>query len=190
MTTTPSAGFDAEVASGRRFEFGENWIRFLEVLDDERIVEAQASLREMLGRDDLRDLTFLDIGSGSGLFSLAAARLGAQRVHSFDYDPSSVRCTSELRRRHGSHQSNWTIAQGSALDASYLESLGLFDVVYSCGVLHHTGDMWAAIGNSAQAVAPGGRLFISIYNDQGSRSTMWRAVKRLYNTLPQPARLP
>lgn len=190
MTTMPSAAFDTEVASGRRFEFGENWSRFLEVLDDERIAEAQASLREMLGRNDLRGLTFLDIGSGSGLFSLAAARLEAQRVHSFDYDPSSVRCTRELQRRHAPARSDWTIAEGSALDADYLRSLGSFDVVYSWGVLHHTGDMWRAIDNSAQAVAPDGRLFISIYNDQGWRSAAWRRVKRLYNALPQPARLP
>ncbi len=43
--------------------------------------------------------SFLDVGSGSGLFSLAAMRLGADRVHSFDYDPQSVGCTKELKRR-------------------------------------------------------------------------------------------
>ena len=98
VTTTPTSGFDAEVADGERFEFGANWRRFLEVLDDARIEEAQASLREMLARDDLAGLSFLDIGSGSGLFSLAAHRLGAARVHSFDYDPSSVGCTQEVKR--------------------------------------------------------------------------------------------
>lgn len=190
VAPTPSPSFDAEVASGERFKFGENWSRFLEVLDDERIAEAQSSLREMLGRGDLADLTFLDIGSGSGLFSLAAARLGAQRVHSFDYDPDSVACTRELKSRHGPPAADWTVAQGSALDTGYLDSLGRFDVVYSWGVLHHTGDMWTAMGNAAQSVADRGRLFISIYNDQGPRSALWRAVKRLYNTLPQAARVP
>ncbi|MGH2944469.1 MAG: class I SAM-dependent methyltransferase [Solirubrobacteraceae bacterium] len=189
-TTTPSSGFDAEVQRGERFGFGENWSRFLEVLDDDRIAEAQSSLRAMLGRDDLAGLTFLDIGSGSGLFSLAAARLGARRVLSFDYDPGSVACTRELQRRYGRAAADWSVQRGSALDGAYVASLGRFDVVYAWGVLHHTGAMWTAVGNAAQAVADGGRLFVSIYNDQGPRSAMWRAVKRRYNALPQAARLP
>ena len=189
-TRTPSSGFAAEVASGERFEFGENWGRFLAVVGEERICEAQASLRTMLGRPDLAGLTFLDVGSGSGLFSLAAARLGATRVHSFDYDPSSVGCTSELRRRYAPAGADWTVQCGSVLDVGYIDALGCFDVVYSWGVLHHTGAMWTALDNACAAVADDGRLFISVYNDQGSRSRMWRAVKRRYNQLPERARLP
>jgi 2-polyprenyl-3-methyl-5-hydroxy-6-metoxy-1,4-benzoquinol methylase len=189
-STEPLDAFAAEIGDGQRFEFGENWARFLNVLDDERIREAESSLREMLAREDLAGLTFLDVGSGSGLFSLAAVRLGARRVHSFDFDPSSVACAQELRRRHGPGDADWTIERGSALDPDYLRSLGRFDVVYAWGVLHHTGDMWKAIGGTADAVADGGRLFISIYNDQGPRSRVWRGVKRIYNSVPPSLRLP
>ena len=178
-----------EVASGKRFEFGRNWAAFLSVLDDERIASAERALQQMLEVDRLDGVGFLDIGSGSGLSSLAARRLGA-RVHSFDYDPQSVACTAELRRRYFPGDGAWTIEHGSALDPDYVRSLGRFDVVYSWGVLHHTGRMWDALDLAALAVAPGGKLFVAIYNDTGTQSRRWHRIKRTYNELPRLARTP
>jgi 2-polyprenyl-3-methyl-5-hydroxy-6-metoxy-1,4-benzoquinol methylase len=178
-----------EIAHGERFKFGENWARFLAVLDDERIRRAEESLKEMLGVESLDGQSFLDIGCGSGLFSLAARRLGA-RVHSFDYDPQSVACATELRRRYFPDDERWTVEEGSALDADYLRRLGTFDVVYSWGVLHHTGQMWQALENAQLPVASGGKLFIAIYNDTGTQSARWKWIKRTYNELPSLLRTP
>jgi glycosyltransferase involved in cell wall biosynthesis/2-polyprenyl-3-methyl-5-hydroxy-6-metoxy-1,4-benzoquinol methylase len=167
-----------------RFAFGRNWLRFLTVLDQERILRAETSLLTMLKESTLEGRRFLDIGSGSGLFSLAARRLGAT-VHSFDLDPESVHCALELRRRYFPGDVRWRIEQGSALDRDYLASLGKFDVVYSWGVLHHTGRMYEALENAALPVASSGKLFVAIYNDLGSRTARWRLIKRTYNRLPR-----
>ena len=171
-----------------RFEFGANWNRFLSVLDETSILEAVDSLKKALNVTTLKNKSFLDAGSGSGLFSLAAYRLGADRVYSFDYDPKSVACTEELKRRNFPNAKNWEIEQGSLLDKAYLDQLPAFDVTYSWGVLHHTGDMWRAMENLVPKIEKNGFLFISIYNDQGLASRIWMKVKRLYNICPVPLR--
>lgn len=171
-----------------RFEFGKNWEQFLKVLDETRIVEAEKSLKKMLEMEDLKNKRFLDVGSGSGLVSLAARRLGA-KVRSFDYDPLCVACTQELKRRHFPDDASWIIEQGNILDVTYLDTLGTYDIVYSWGVLHHTGNMWKALGNVIHLVDERGTLFISIYNDQGLLSQFWKSVKRRYNRSSRPMRV-
>lgn len=169
-----------ETASRDRFAFGDNWLKFIELVDERRVEQAAASLTAALGVTDLTGRAFLDIGCGSGLFSLAALRLGA-RVHSFDYDPDSVAACGRLRERFaGDRRGEWTVERGSILDDTYIRGLGVFDVVYSWGVLHHTGEMWRAIGGASALVVPGGSLFVSIYNDQGPASRLWWRVKRRY----------
>jgi 2-polyprenyl-6-hydroxyphenyl methylase/3-demethylubiquinone-9 3-methyltransferase len=151
-----------------RFEFGENWQKFNASLSDSQRRTARESLTNRLG--DIRRLSFLDVGAGSGLFSQAAMELGAT-VRAFDFDPARPE-----------------IERGDVLDREFIASLGQFDIVYAWGVLHHTGQMWQALSNVCDAVAPDGRLFISIYNDQGWASVRWRQIKRLYNRLPRALR--
>jgi 2-polyprenyl-6-hydroxyphenyl methylase/3-demethylubiquinone-9 3-methyltransferase len=166
-----------------RFEFGANWRHFLETVDARRVEAAMHSLDEMVGAERLVGASFLDAGCGSGLFSLAARRLGA-RVHSFDYDPQSVACTTELKRRLARDDDRWTIEPGSVLDRAYLERGGGFEVVYSGGGPHHPGGWWEALYTVGAMRSHGGVLFISIYNDQGPRSRTWTRIKRTYCKSP------
>jgi SAM-dependent methyltransferase len=176
-----------DVAAGRRFAFGANWRQFLGAIDERRIGLAEQSLKQLLCTEDLSGAGFFDVGSGSGLFSLAARRLGAV-VTSFDFDPESVASTLALRKRYRPDDPNWTVQTGSILDAAYLDTLGQSRVVYSWGVLHHTGSMWAALGNIDRLVASDGYLILALYNDQGRMSLIWLSIKRFYNKLPQALR--
>jgi len=180
---------EIEILTGNRFAFGKNWKKFLGDLDENRIGLAQQSLRDMLEIESLDGKSFLDIGSGSGLFSLAAKRLGAS-VHSFDFDPQSVACTNELRNRYFPNDTSWLVEQASVLDQRYIAELGKFDIVYSWGVLHHTGEMWQALRNVSDLVKDEGGLLIAIYNDQGYISRIWLGIKKIYNRLPRIFRFP
>ena len=163
------------------FAFGSNWQRYVaHYLTPERVEEAKRSLADLAG--PLENRSFLDIGAGSGLFSLAAYQLGARPVVSFDVDPQSVASCRNLR----AGVEGWTVEQASILDPSL--DVEPAEVVYSWGVLHHTGDMWTAIQNAARLVGPGGLFVIALYNAGHSRLLTverWRAIKRFYNRLPR-----
>jgi len=194
IATQENSGSMATTQSRQRekitFSFGENWLDFVDShLNPEREKIATASLSEFLGRKDLNGLTFLDIGCGSGLFSLGAHRLGARRIVSVDVDPHSVSSTSRLREAAGSPGS-WTVLHGSILDGAFISRIEPADVVYAWGSLHHTGDMWSAIRNASTLVAPGGLFFLAIYNKVEGRgsSEYWLKMKKLYNRSSKPVK--
>lgn len=173
------------------FRFGQNWQRFLETqLNPERVQIAADSLATLL-ETNLEGKTFLDIGCGSGLFSFCAFNAGAAQVISVDVDPDSVAATQSLHKQAG-EPANWRVLHGSILDTALLEQLQPAEVVYSWGVLHHTGDMWPAIRNASKLVADGGIFAIAIYNrvTQGlQKSERWLRIKRTYNHSPRPVQV-
>jgi SAM-dependent methyltransferase len=167
------------MSRSKQFSFGQNWAKFLDRnVDEEALAEAKRSL-QVLG--PLQGKTFLDLGSGSGLFSWSAHELGAARIVSVDIDPASVACTRTMRDRAGA-PAHWTVLHGSAIEDDFMATLEPADVVYAWGSLHHTGRMWHAIKLACGKVAPGGSLFLSIYNRHPSESELWVAKKRRYNT--------
>ncbi len=178
----------------KMFSFGRNWQQFnAQYLTPERIQLVQKSLQSFLGVQDLSGKTFLDIGAGSGIVSVAAHRLKAKEVISFDYDPQSVACNQMMREKEGS-PANWHVSEGSILDDAFVATLPKADIVYSWGVLHHTGNMWKAMENALSLVKPGGCAYIAIYNKADGfafypdgrfgPSSMWVIEKKIYSSLP------
>lgn len=186
----PEPNYAVAPAEGA-FRFGRNWQRYIAThLNSERERIAGESLKDLLGVE-IEGRSFLDIGSGSGIFSLCAYRAGARQVVSVDVDPEAIAATRLLRSRAG-NPPNWQVVHRSILDDPLLADWQAADLVYSWGVLHHTGDLHRALRNATTLVAPGGLLAIAIYNRVTGRwldSRRWLVIKRTYNRAPRPIQL-
>jgi SAM-dependent methyltransferase len=162
----------------RMFAFGKNWASYARSVDETAIEEAEKGLLKLIPKADLRGRSFLDIGCGSGIHALAASRLGVSRIVAIDIDPDSVAITKAMLSGYNA-TAPWKAEQAGVLDldpARYEK----FDIVYSWGVLHHTGDMWDAVSRAASVVAPGGLFAFSLYRSTRS-DAFWKAEKRWYS---------
>lgn len=170
-----------------RYDFGRNWDSFAAQLSDEAIENAVTGLKKLTGPGS--GARFLDIGSGSGVHSLAALRLGAKTVRCIDYDNDSVATTRALLTQRAP-DADWEVRQGDILAERASDgpnnnaSDDQFDTVYSWGVLHHTGDMWRAVENAATFVRPGGRFVIALYM-KTPLCGFWKVEKYLYAKFPK-----
>jgi SAM-dependent methyltransferase len=160
------------------FSFGKNWTDYNKHVTDEEIIKAQEDLVFWIGKENISGKRILDLGCGSGIHSLCLYNLGAGELISFDYDPYSVAATTQYWEKKGK-PSNWKILQGSVLDNEFLRQLGNFDLVYSWGVLHHTGSMWHAINNALAMVRDNGLFYLTIYKDDNYEHSL--KVKERFN---------
>ena len=166
-----------------RFQFGQNWKNYSKHLNEDRIFEAKKDIQNFLELKELKNKTFLDVGCGSGLSSLAAKRLGAI-VTSYDYDVDSVNTAKQLKEKFFKDDNSWKIFKGDVLDENFCKNLGQFDIVYSWGVLHHTGDQWKAMENIKNNIKKDGLMYLALYNNDGNFKK-WLLIKKIYNFLPR-----
>ena len=181
-TPSPEQSLDADLTQREtHFEFGENWLAYLEQVSDRNIREAITGLQRLFPDGELRGRRFLDIGCGSGLSLLAALELGASEVVGLDIDENSVEASSRCLRRFAPH-APWRVSQASVLDLDPARH-GRYDAVHSWGVLHHTGNLWLALEKAASLVSEQGLLAIALYR-KSPMCGFWEKEKRFYSSAP------
>ncbi|MCK6417635.1 MAG: class I SAM-dependent methyltransferase [Alphaproteobacteria bacterium] len=164
------------------FKFGENWADFAQHIGMEKIIRAQEALLSLLPESEWQNRSILDIGCGSGLHALAMLRLGAASVCCVDFDPQSVTTAKDLLQNYAPGE-NWHVQEGNILRTPELPKAP-YDIVYSWGVLHHTGALWAALDHAALYVRPGGCLVIALYK-QTPLCRFWQIEKKFYKSAPR-----
>lgn len=164
------------------FAFGKNWASYAASIGEPQIEEAKKGLLKLIPAEEFKDRSFLDIGCGSGLHSLAAAQLGVSRITAIDIDPDRVATSSSVLSSKGIAVP-WQTETMSVFDLA-AERQGTFDIVYSWGVLHHSGDMWEAVRKAASMVAPNGLLAVALYRTTRMDS-FWKLEKHLYARAPK-----
>jgi 2-polyprenyl-3-methyl-5-hydroxy-6-metoxy-1,4-benzoquinol methylase len=167
------------------YGFGANWKDYLKNLDEAAVKQATVDFSSLVPEQYVQGKDVIDIGSGSGLHSLAAIRLGARSVLALDIDRDSVDATSSTLAAFASG-SAYRVIEKSILDDD-TSILGQFDLVYSWGVLHHTGAMWDAIDAAAKRVKPGGIFALAIYR-RTPLCWMWRIEKRVFTNAGKATR--
>jgi SAM-dependent methyltransferase len=157
------------------FAFGENWLSFLSTINEQSVASAVQNLARLLPSEEIAGRSFLDIGCGSGLSLLAAERMGARGTLGVDIDPQCVAASRQLLQ---TWKGEGRVEMRSVFDLDTKRD-GVFDIVYSWGVLHHTGDLWRSIKSAAQMVGPKGYLLLAIYR-RTPLCGFWSIEKRVY----------
>ena len=176
--------FTANDITDEKFTFGLNWLDYVTNRVDEKIIEnAGESIDEWLNENNmLEGKDVIDIGCGSGLSSLCFIRRKVKSLTSVDIDNNCIVATNKLFNIYSDGiPENMNLVNGSILDDELCENLGTFDIVYSWGVLHHTGNMWKAIENTIKLVKPNGYLCIALYSNVKRYADDLKA-KELYNS--------
>jgi SAM-dependent methyltransferase len=145
--------------------FGDQWNRFRELQIDS--LSGQTESRDRFysetgwKKEDLKGKLLLDAGCGAGRFTEIALEAGA-KVVAIDISDAIYACAQTVDRFPGE---NHLLLKASLLDLPFRP--GVFDGIYSLGVLQHTPDPLGGIRHLTTFLKPGGSLATWIYEAGG-----------------------
>lgn len=128
----------------------------------------------------IRGKSVLDMGCGSGRFSLALAKLGAAKVVGIDLGKESLERARRLAEQQG--VGNVVFTHGDVLDLPFDNES--FDFVMCKGVLHHTGNLTRGLDEYFRVMKAGGRGYLYLYGSGGLFWTSRRRMREVMRLIP------
>lgn len=107
---------------------------------------------------DWRGKTVLEIGTGVGTDARRLSAYGA-RYYGINVDQGSSDLTASALR---AFDLAGEVSTGSATSLPYAD--GMFDIVYTFGVLHHIPDVKRALSEIRRVLKPRGEILLMVYN--------------------------
>ena len=140
--------------------FGFEWTEYARFGWDDPVYNIQREeqvfcYKSLLGPEEIRDKLALDAGCGNGRYTYWAAQYGGQ-VIGVDLGDGV-----ESASQNTAHLPNVQIVQGDIFNLPF--GGDTFDIIFSIGVLMHTGDAHRATTHLIHVLRPGGSLTVHLY---------------------------
>jgi len=132
---------------GKNFLILPSWIKLPEEFKDKNIIKIDPGLAfgsgdhpstalclEIMEEESMFSKTVLDIGCGSGILSIAARKLGADKISSIDKDYLSIKSTKDNINMNFANQDCFQIYLGTFCETIHNFSYSSFDYIF-CNVI-------------------------------------------------------
>lgn len=134
---------------------------------------------EAIINNSIKNHRVLDMGCGSGRYSIALSLLGAKEVIGVDYQAKAFTAAQEYCEEN---TLNVKFFESNILDLPFDDES--FDFIFSNGVLHHTSSIEKGISELNRVLKKHGTAFLYIYGSGGIFWTTRQCMRRIFKHIP------
>lgn len=143
-------------------------------------------IEKVFSDEEIKNKTVLDLGCGTGGYSLAFRQKGARSVTGVDFSASSINTANrklEKDRARNVHFLNADVRKYDFREAP-------FDIIWCHGVIYYMPDPYEVLNKMCNLVSREGKIFVSFMKNtyyskimNAVRKTLWRIPKNLWGAI-------
>jgi len=150
-----------------------------ETLTEESLKLIKNRIPESIIHNEIKNARVLDMGCGSGRYSIALSLLGAKEVVGVDYQAKAFLASQEYCNKKSL---NVKFQEANVLNLPFEDAS--FDFVFCNGVLHHTSSIEQGIGELFRVLKKPGKAFLYLYGSGGIFWTTRKVMRKIFKRIP------